>query len=77
VFRSKDFDHAALVLISALDFTVPLAVLLPAAIVETRWRWYEHVRGWRLQMNGPTRGHPEAIDITADLNAAALESGGG
>lgn len=77
VFRSKDFDHAALVLISAHDFTVRSAVLLPAAIVEARWRWYEHVRGWRLQMNGPTMGHPEAIDITADLNAAALDSGSG
>ncbi|MEW3762485.1 hypothetical protein, partial [Pseudomonas aeruginosa] len=53
-FRSKDFDHAAFVLLSDIDFSVVAAVLMPLAAVEDRWTWRQHVKGWTVHMNGPT-----------------------
>lgn len=70
-FRTKGFDHAALVLLSSVDFSVVSAVLLPLAAVEERWYWREHIRGWTVQMNRPTMNHPQAVDITALLDRAA------
>ena len=72
-FRSTHFDHAALVLLSDVDYSVVSAVLLPLGAVEERWSWHKHIRGWRLQMNGPTMQHPLAVDITEQLRAAAAE----
>ena len=70
-FKSEDFDYAALVLVSDVDFGVESAVLLPLVAVKQRWMWHEHVKGWRLMMNGPTLKHPAAIDVTEDLRRAA------
>jgi hypothetical protein len=74
-FRSANFDHAALVLISDVDFSVTSAVLLPVAVVKERWNWRQHVKGWTLMMNSPTMTHPAAIDITEGLRHAAASLG--
>lgn len=70
-FRSKDFDHAAFVLLSDIDFSVVAAVLMPLAAVEDRWTRRQHVKGWTVHMNGPTMTHAGAIDISDDLRRAA------
>lgn len=70
-FRSEDFDHAALVLVSDVDFSVEAAVLLPVSVIKDRWNWRQHVKGWTLMMNNPTLTHPSAIDIADDLRRAA------
>ena len=70
-FRSSDFDHAAFVLLSDVDYTVFRAFLLPVEAVQERWTWRAHVKGHVVQMNGPTMNHTEAIDITDELRQAA------
>ncbi|WP_114201997.1 hypothetical protein [Janibacter anophelis] len=70
-FRTNNFDHAAFVLLSAVDFSIVAAVLMPLAAVEERWTWRQHVKGWTVHMNGPTMTHPGAIDISDDLRRAA------
>lgn len=70
-FRSEEFDHAAFVLLSAVDFSVVSAVILPLDAVKSRWSWRPQVRGWTVLMNGPTMGHLQAEDITDGLRRAA------
>lgn len=70
-FRSEDFDHAAFVLLSDVDYSVVKAVLMPLAAVQERWTWREHVKGWTVHMNGHTMTHDDAIDISDDLRRAA------
>lgn len=70
-FRTRGFDYAAFVLLSDIDFSVVSAVLLPLGAVEERWHWRQHVKGWTVQMNGPTMTHRDAIDISDDLRRAA------
>ncbi|WP_277455359.1 hypothetical protein [Janibacter sp. DB-40] len=70
-FRTDGFDYAALVLLSDIDFSVVSAVLLPLAAVQERWSWHQHVKGWTVQMNGPTMDHNDKIDISDGLRRAA------
>lgn len=70
-FRSEGFDHAAFVLLSDVDFSVISSVLLPLNAVRKRWTWRQHVKGWTVHMNGPTMGHPDAVDISDELRRAA------
>ena len=63
---SDKFDHAALVLINAVDYTVQRAVMLPVAVVQERWNWRKNVNGWTFNMSPPKlsrrlrRGHHRA-----------------
>lgn len=71
-FRTRGFEYAAFVLLSDVDFSVVSAVLLPLTAVEERWHWRQHVKGWTVQMNGPTMNHPKAIDISDLVRQAAV-----
>lgn len=70
-FRSKDFDVAAFVLFSQSDYEVVAASLVPLSVLEQWWKWNKHMNGYRLHMKAQLMAHPEAIDITGKLRAAA------
>ena len=72
-FRSDKFDHAALVLINAADYTVQRAVMLPVAVVQERWNWRKNVNGWTFNMSPPKLTHDYAVDITERLQEAAQQ----
>jgi len=73
-FRSVDFEHAALVMLSDVDFTVVRASLLPVAVIREVWTWRGHVNGHTVRMTPTVMGHPDAIDVTAALRLAAQEA---
>lgn len=74
VFRSFDFDLAALVLLRDLDYAVHRAVLVPVNVVQALSTRVEHVNGWRLMMTAEILDHQEAEDITAAMRQAACEA---
>jgi hypothetical protein len=71
VFRSFDFDLAALVLLRDVDYAVHRAVLVPVQLVEALSTRVEHVNGWRLVMTAEVLDHQEAEDITVATRRAA------
>ncbi|WAX55530.1 hypothetical protein M6B22_13370 [Jatrophihabitans cynanchi] len=73
-FRSWDFDHAALVLVDADTYMVEQAVLLPVEAVQAVASHRSHVNGAVVQMNAATMQHPQAVDITDRMRAAAATS---
>lgn len=70
-FRSDTFDHAALVMLSNVDFTVVRASLVPVKLLRQVWSWRAHVNGHIVRMTPAVMGHTEALDITEGLRAAA------
>ena len=74
VFRSFDFDLAALVLLRDVDYAVHRAVLVPVHLVQEMSSRVEHVNGWRLMMTSEVLDHQEAEDITAAARRAAREA---
>lgn len=74
VFRSFDFELAALVLLRDIDYAVHRAVLVPAALVQAKALRVEHVNGWRLTMTPDVLDHQEAQDFTAKARRAAAEA---
>jgi hypothetical protein len=73
VFRSFDFESAALVLLRDTDYAVHRAVLVPVALVESFAKRVEHVNGWRLVMTPDVLDHQEAEDFTAAARRAAQD----
>lgn len=71
VFRSFDFDLAALVLLRDVDYAVHRAVLVPVHLVLGLSRRVEHVNGWCLMMTAEVLDHQEAEDITAATRGPA------
>jgi hypothetical protein len=74
VFRSFDFDLAALVLLRDVDYAVNRAVLVPVGLVQALSSRVEHVNGWRLMMTSQVLDHQEAEDITAAMRRAARDA---
>lgn len=74
VFRSFDFDLAALVLLRDVDYAVHRAVLVPVHLVRGLSSRVEHVNGWRLMMTADVLDHQEAEDITAATRRAARDA---
>jgi hypothetical protein len=77
VFRSWDFDLAILVLLGERDYVVMQAAMLPVHVFEkghANARWSTHVKGWSVFMTPALMRHPDAIDVTAQLRAAAQAS---
>jgi hypothetical protein len=74
VFRSFDFDLAALVQLRDLDYAVQRAVLLPVNVVEALSTRSEHVNGYRLLMTPAVLNHEAARDITDRARGAALSA---
>lgn len=74
VFRSFDFDLAALVLLRDVDYAVHRAVLVPVELVQAMSSRVEHVNGWRLMMTADVLDHQEAEDITAATRRAARDA---
>ncbi len=73
-FRSWDFDAAALVLLSTIDYHVTKAVLLPVDVTRACAIWRPNVNGWVIRMTNALMGHTSAEDITDRLNAAATSA---
>lgn len=67
VFRSWDFELAALVLLRDSDYRVLRAALLPSAVLQTRARRSDHVNGASVQMTDEVFHHNAAENITAEL----------
>jgi hypothetical protein len=74
VFRSFDFDLAALVLLQETDYSVHRAVLTPRDVVRKLATRVDHVNGWRLMMTAAVLDHQESVDITAAARRAALNA---
>jgi len=74
VFRSFNFDVAALVLLRDVDYAVHRAVLVPAQLVEWAATRVKHVNGWRLMMTPAILDHQEAEDITAAMRRAVRDA---
>ncbi len=72
VFRSFDFELAALVQLRDVDYAVVRAVLLPVAVVRACASHVPHVNGWRLMMTPAILDHEAAEDITMVARTAAL-----
>lgn len=70
-FRSDEFAHAAFVQLADTDFAVVRASLLPVEVVRRLWRERSLVNGRVVMMTPAVMGHPEAVDITDPLRAAA------
>lgn len=70
-FRSHDYEHAALVMLSNADYSVRQAVLVSRQMVEDRAVFRKHVNGSILFMRPELMDHSDAIDITELLRAAA------
>lgn len=71
VFRSFDFELAALVLLRDTDYAVHRAVLVPVAVVQALASRVDHVNGWRLAMTTDVLDHQESEDFTAAARRAA------
>jgi hypothetical protein len=71
VFRSWDFELAALVLLRDNDYAVHRAALVPVQVVQSSAVRVEHVNGWRLVMTDDVLAHPEAQDFTDAAREAA------
>ncbi|WP_147451130.1 hypothetical protein [Corallococcus llansteffanensis] len=70
-FRSWDFELSALVLLRDTDYCVVRAALVPAEIVREQSRFAAHTNAHSVHMNSRLMGHARAVDITAQLRAAA------
>jgi hypothetical protein len=76
VFRSWDFDLAVLVQLAERDYSVVRASMLPGHVFEegrANSRWSAHVKGWYVFMTPVLLDHPDAVDVTAQLRAAAQQ----
>jgi hypothetical protein len=71
VFRSWDFELAALVLLSAVDYTPTLGVLVPVEIVCAHARHRAHVNGDVVFIRPPLTTAAGVTDITPRLAQAA------
>lgn len=68
-FRSWDFDVAALVLLSDVDYQVRRAALVPLALVEEASRFRAHVNGSTVLMNDELLA--AGTDVTQQMRDAA------
>lgn len=73
-FRSWDFELAAFVLFRDTDYQVQRAILLPINVVRENAFISDYVKGSIIQMNSKLLDHSLAVDITAQLRAAAKEA---
>ena len=73
-FRSEGFEHAAFVQLAEADLQVVRSVLLPLDVVRAHWRDRPHVNGRVVMMTPPLMAHPQGVDITDQLRAAAQEA---
>lgn len=74
VFRSFDFELAALVLLRDTDYAVHRAVLVPVSLVQAVSSRVDHVNGWRLAMITDVLDHQASEDFTAAARRAATEA---
>jgi hypothetical protein len=72
-FRSFSFDRAILVLFSAEDYSVRLALDVPVGIVEAQATHRPHVNGAVLSINRELLNLPGVTEVTEDL-VNALET---
>lgn len=68
-FRSFNFDFAVIVLLSTADYAVSRASKVPRHVVESSAIHRQHVNGKVLFARPEIMGHPNAVDLTADLRA--------
>lgn len=73
VFRSFEFDQAAIVLFSD-DFSIHRAALFPRELVEAHSTRTRHVNGYRLMATDAMFELPGVTDITTDLRRVATNS---
>jgi hypothetical protein len=72
-FRSWDFDKAALVLLSATDYSVVRASLVPRDEVRKRATYRKHVNGDVVFMTDELLGCDAANDVTEAFRAATRQ----
>lgn len=70
-FSSRDFEHAAFVLLRQADYRVERAALVPRAVLEQAWTYVAHTNTWRVHMTPALMGHADAVDLTEALRLAA------
>lgn len=70
-FRSWDFELAALILLRDTDYGVVRGALVPAEVVREQSRFAAHTNAHSVHMNSRLMDHARAVDITAQLHAAA------
>lgn len=75
-FRSWDFDLGALVQLSATNYTVVRAALVPADEIRNRATYRAHVNGHIAFMTEDLLGAPGAQDVTRPFNIAASDREG-
>lgn len=68
-FRSFSFDSAVIVLLSAADYAVLRAAIVPRHVIESSATYREHVNGRVLFARPEIMGHSETTDLTAILRA--------
>ncbi|MDZ4777743.1 MAG: hypothetical protein SGJ23_13260 [Alphaproteobacteria bacterium] len=73
VLRNLDdvpFDYLAAVLLGE-RFEITRAIILPISAVNERSAFRAHINGWKFHLNDSVWTHPDARDVTEQLQATA------